>query len=885
MNIKALFASALLGIAAAAWADSPIVRELKDGWRFKQVRLTNWYNATVPGTVHTDLLDNRIIEDPFYRLNERGLQWIDKEDWVYETGFTLDADMASRSNIELCLNGLDTYADVYLNDSLIIRSDNMFRRWTAPVSKLIRRNGENTLRVYFHSPVKIDMPKYDALPFHYHASNDQSENGGLLDKKISVFARKAGYHYGWDWGPRLVTMGIWRPVFLRAWDEVCLRDAYYEQRSVDAHKADIMNHVELTASEEDIGMVTVRTIDAGSGHTLAQVTTKLNKGENRMELPILIRSPRLWWTNGLGTPHLYTFTTEVVRDGKVVDSRSDRIGLRSLRIVRDEDPDGRTFYVELNGHPLFAKGANYIPQDIFLPRVTEEDYRRTIQDAVDVNMNMLRVWGGGIYENDLFYDLCDSTGILVWQDFMFACSMYPAEGSLLENIRMEAIDNVRRLRNHACIALWCGNNECQDAWYGWGWRGEIEGQNPEYARRIEQQYHQQYHVTLPEVVGEYAPGTFYWPSSPYAFEGEVSGKTHGDRHYWDVWHARKPFSNYNTEKGRFFSEYGFQSFPEFASVRRYAPDSTDWDIRSEVMMAHQRGGEHANGLIETYLTDGYPIPKDFQSFLYTNLVMQGDAIRTAMEAHRRMKPYNMGSLVWQHNDCWPVASWSSRDYYGRWKAQHYFTRHAFDDILVSPVREGDSLNVYIVSDRLRPTGGKLRVRTVELTGTAVYDRTFTVKVQANESRCAACIPVHDLLNGKDSTQVAILLDYDDKGKRRYSNNFALAKQKELDYPDARIATDIQPVEGGYRVGLCCPVFARAVYLSTSDDNSTYSDNYFDLRPDEQAYVTVRTALGLEEFRNTLRTVCLNDCRARFCIPHPMLSRLHCQNVAMEANCR
>ena len=885
MKIKALFASALLGIAAAAWADSPIVRELKDGWRFKQVRLTNWYNATVPGTVHTDLLDNRIIEDPFYRLNERGLQWIDKEDWVYETGFTLDADMASRSNIELCLNGLDTYADVYLNDSLIIRSDNMFRRWTAPVSKLIRRNGENTLRVYFHSPVKIDMPKYDALPFHYHASNDQSENGGLLDKKISVFARKAGYHYGWDWGPRLVTMGIWRPVFLRAWDEVCLRDAYYEQRSVDAHKADIMNHVELTASEEDIGMVTVRTIDAGSGHTLAQVTTKLNKGENRMELPILIRSPRLWWTNGLGTPHLYTFTTEVIRDGKVVDSRSDRIGLRSLRIVRDEDPDGRTFYVELNGHPLFAKGANYIPQDIFLPRVTEEDYRRTIQDAVDVNMNMLRVWGGGIYENDLFYDLCDSTGILVWQDFMFACSMYPAEGSLLENIRMEAIDNVRRLRNHACIALWCGNNECQDAWYGWGWRGEIEGQNPEYARRIEQQYHQQYHVTLPEVVGEYAPGTFYWPSSPYAFEGEVSGKTHGDRHYWDVWHARKPFSNYNTEKGRFFSEYGFQSFPEFASVRRYAPDSTDWDIRSEVMMAHQRGGEHANGLIETYLTDGYPIPKDFQSFLYTNLVMQGDAIRTAMEAHRRMKPYNMGSLVWQHNDCWPVASWSSRDYYGRWKAQHYFTRHAFDDILVSPVREGDSLNVYIVSDRLRPTGGKLRVRTVELTGTAVYDRTFTVKVQANESRCAACIPVHDLLNGKDSTQVAILLDYDDKGKRRYSNNFALAKQKELDYPDARIATDIQPVEGGYRVGLCCPVFARAVYLSTSDDNSTYSDNYFDLRPDEQAYVTVRTALGLEEFRNTLRTVCLNDCRARFCIPHPMLSRLHCQNVAMEANCR
>ena len=884
MKIKTMFASALLGIAAAAWAEVPIARELKEGWKFRQARLTNWYNATVPGTVHTDLLAAKIIEDPFYRLNERGLQWIDKEDWIYETKFSLNADMASMSHIELCLEGLDTYADVYLNDSLLLTADNMFRRWTIPVSEVVWRDRENTLRVHFHSPVKIDVPKFDALPFHYPASNDHSENGGLLDKKISVFARKAGYHYGWDWGPRLVTMGIWRPIRLRAWNEAYICDTYYEQATVNARNADVTNHVELTAGE-DIPNVLVRTLDASTGQTLAHATMGLKEGENRIDLPFKILRPQLWWTNGLGTPHLYTLRTEVVRDGKVVDSRTDRIGLRSLRIVRDEDTEGRTFYVELNGHPLFAKGANYIPQDCFLPRVTDKDYRRTIQDAVDVNMNMLRVWGGGIYENDLFYDLCDEKGILVWQDFMFACSMYPAEGRLLESIRMEAIDNVKRLRNHACIALWCGNNECQDAWYGWGWRNEMERQNPEYARKIEQQYHQQYHVTLPQVVEEYSPGTFYWPSSPYAFEGEVSGKTHGDRHYWDVWHAKKPFSNYNTEKGRFFSEYGFQSFPELASVKRYAPDSTDWNIRSEVMMSHQRGGEHANGLIETYLLDGYPLPKDFQTFLYTNLVMQGDAIRTAMEAHRRMKPYNMGSLVWQHNDCWPVASWSSRDYYGRWKAQHYFTRHAFDDILVSPVREGNDLHVYIVSDRLGATGGRLRVRTAELTGNTVFDKTFNVKVQANESRCVASIPIHELLNGKDSIQVAILLDYYDKGKRRYSNNLALASQKELDYPDANITTDIQPVEGGYRVGLCCPVFARAVYLSSSDDNSTYSDNYIDLRPNEQAYVTVRTALGLEEFRNTLRTVCLNDCRARFCIPHPMLSRLHCQNVAMEANCR
>lgn len=856
MSIKALIVSSFLCMTTMAWADTPMVKELRDGWKFKQVRLTNWYNASVPGTVHTDLLANRIIEDPYYKLNERGLQWIDKEDWLYETHFTLDTVMASGSNIELCFDGLDTYADVYLNDSLLLRADNMFRRWMIPVSNLIRKDGDNTLKVYFHSPVKIDVPKYDALPFHYPASNDQSENGGLLDKKISVFARKAGYHYGWDWGPRFVTMGIWRPVYLRAWHEACIRETYYEQEKVNTHVAEINSHINLTA-EEDITDVAVRIVDDHTGQTLAQTMTDLRRGENLIEIPFRLRRPQLWWTNGLGNPHLYTFRAEIVSQGKVMDSHTDRIGLRSLRIVRDEDSFGRSFYIELNGHPLFAKGANYIPQDCFLPRVTEADYRRTIQDAVDVNMNMLRVWGGGIYENDVFYDLCDEMGILVWQDFMFACSMYPAEGHLLENIRMEAIDNVKRLRNHACIALWCGNNECQDAWYGWGWLGEMEKQNPDYARTIEQQYHEQYHVTLPQVVAQYSPGTFYWPSSPYAFEGQVSGKTHGDRHYWEVWHARKPFSNYNTEKGRFFSEYGFQSFPEFATVKRYAPDSLDWDIRSEVMMAHQRGGEHANELIETYLLDAYPVPNDFQTFLYTNLVMQGDAIRTAMEAHRRMKPYNMGSLVWQHNDCWPVASWSSRDYYGRWKAQHYFTRHAFDDILVSSVKEGDSLDVFIVSDRLRATEGNLRMRAVDLSGAEIYSSTIKTMVGGNTSSLVASVPIPELLNGRDSSDVVILLDYDDKGKRRYSNNFFLAKQKELKYPVADITIDIQPADGGYRVELSSPVFVRALFLAVDDNESTCSDNYIDLRPNEQVSIIVHTSLSGEDFRRQLRVECLN----------------------------
>lgn len=299
---------------------------------------------------------------------------------------------------------------------------------------------------------------------------------------------------------------------------------------------------------------------------------------------------------------------------------------------------------------------------------------------------------------------------MIWQDFMFACSMYPAEGALLDNIHQEAVDNVKRLRNHACIALWCGNNECQDAWLGWGWKCEIERQNKEYADKIWAQYRQQYHVTLPGVVKEYAPGTFYWPSSPFAFEREMSGTTDGDRHYWSVWHGKAPISDYDSEKSRFFSEYGFQSFPEFESVKRYAPYPEDWDIRSEVMMSHQRGGDHANGLIETYLLNEYKKPRDFRAFLYMNHVLQGDAIKTAIESHRRQMPYNMGTLFWQHNDCWPVASWASRDYYGRWKAQHYYVRKAYDDILISSVVEGDDLIVYAVSDRLENTSGRLQLQ-------------------------------------------------------------------------------------------------------------------------------------------------------------------------------
>lgn len=832
------------------------VKNLHGGWKFRQARLTNWYPATVPGVVHTDLLQNKIIEDPFFRLNERGLQWIDKEDWVYETCFTLAADMMRKENMELVFEGLDTYADVYLNDECILKADNMFRRWSIPVRQYIREE-DNILKVYFHSPVKIDVPKWDALPYQYPASNDQSENGGLFNKKISIFARKAGYHYGWDWGPRLVTSGIWRPVYIRAWSDLRINDVFIEQKEVGAGRAVIAGHVELDA-DKDMDGVLVTITDEATGRVLGERQADLKRGTNRVTVDFVLHKPKLWWSNGLGEPFLYRFRTDIIAGGDLLDSKTEKVGIRSLKVVHQPDKDGHTFYIELNGRPVFAKGANYIPSDNFLPRVTPENYKKTILDAAGVNMNMLRVWGGGIYENDVFYDLCDEYGIMIWQDFMFACSMYPAEGALLDNIHQEAVDNVKRLRNHACIALWCGNNECQDAWLGWGWKREIERQNKEYADKIWAQYRQQYHVTLPGVVREYAPGTFYWPSSPFAFEGEMSGTTDGDRHYWSVWHGKAPISDYDSEKSRFFSEYGFQSFPEFESVKRYAPYPEDWDIRSEVMISHQRGGDHANGLIETYLLNEYKKPCDFRAFLYMNHVLQGDAIKTAIESHRRQMPYNMGTLFWQHNDCWPVASWASRDYYGRWKAQHYYVRKAYDDILISPVVEGDDLKVYAVSDRLENTSGRLQLQVCQFDGTVVHHWDKSVGISGNDSRVCFSAPLAKLLEGADRGTVYVRVDYTDKSGRVYHNNYCLGKQKDMDYPKVDLQTEVRSIEGGYEVTVSADKFARAVCLSVADNESVYSDNYFDVQPKSSVQVQVKTRLSAEAFNGSLRLTCLNN---------------------------
>ena len=845
----ATFISCFMNISAKV-----IRTELNAGWQFREARLDNWYPAVVPGVVHLDLMRNKIIEDPYYRLNERNVQWVDKEDWIYQTSFDTDDNLFNCANQVLRFKGLDTYADVYLNDSLILNADNMFREWNVNVKGLLKKSG-NVLKVYFKSPIKVDLPKWEALPYHLESDNDQSENGGLLNKKVGVFARKAGYQYGWDWGPRLVTSGIWRPVYLEGWDNAHINNVQLIQKKVDKREAYLQSVVEVEADKRlSDAVITV----TANGKVVSKQSLDLERGINKITLNYTMKDPHLWWTNGLGDPYLYDFKTVVSRRGKQEDAKEEKIGIRSLKLINHKDKYGTCLYFELNGVPVFMKGADYVPLDNFLPRVTHSDYEKLILDAKNSNMNMLREWGGGTYECDDFYNLCDKYGILVWQEFMFACSLYPANDAFLANVRQEAIDNVKRLRNHPCIAVWCGNNECQDGWFNWGWKEEYTKQNPAYADTIWNQYKKQYFEVLPEVVKEYGGGTAYRPSSPFATPDGSSDPANGDVHYWSVWHgARLPIQSYNTYHSRFFTEYGFQSFPEYESVKIYAPETVDHNIYSDVMMSHQRGGSFANKCIEDYMLRDYRKPKDFKHFLYVGMLLQGDAIKIAMEAHRRDMPYCMGTMYWQIDDCWPVASWSSRDYYGRWKAVQYFARKAYDRILVSPYVHDDSLSVSIVSDELKPVNGSFEIKVMTLDGKILSDKIIELEAKANTSAVVYGQPLASLLNGEDKGNVIFYTAFKTGGKT-YDNVAFAVKQKDMNYTVQQLQQDIKPVSGGYDLTLTASKFARGVFLSLKGIDNFFDDNYFDLLPNTSKTVFVRTKLSLPDFKDQLKVMALPD---------------------------
>jgi beta-mannosidase len=815
---------------------------MHDGWQFHEVGKSEWYPATVPGCVHTDLLSNKLIDDPFYRDNEQKLQWIGKTDWEYQTTFKVAPELLGRDRVELVFEGLDTYADVSLNEVSLFSADNMFRNWRVDCKALLKV-GTNTLHIRFRSPINEVLPVMAKLSYQLPASNDQGE-------KTSPYTRKAPYQYGWDWGPRFVTSGIWRPVLLEAWDRARVNDLHILPKAITTEAANLTAEVEVFAEENISARVAIDNLTdkqlAGSKEV------NLVKGSNLVKLDFVIRRPALWWPSGLGAQPLYSFQARLLSAGQVLDQTITRTGLRTIKLQQQPDDSGKSFTFTINGVLLFAKGGNWIPADSFPTRISQEKYRRLLESVRDTNMNMLRVWGGGIYESDEFYELCDELGILVWQDFMFACSMYPGDQGFLDNVRQEAIDNVKRLRNHPSIAIWVGNNEIETAWKHWGWKDQLPA-------TLWDDYLKIFHGVLPEVCAALDPSRPYWPSSPSSnLEQDSDSQKVGDVHYWQVWHAASPFNEYEKQFPRFMSEYGFQSFPQLETVSTYTLPE-DRDIKSPVMMAHQRH-PRGNQLIREYMLREYPEPKDFASFLYVSQVLQAEGIKIGAEHLRRIMPHNMGSLFWQIDDCWPVASWSSIDYTGRWKALQYYARRFYADLLLSPHEEGGNLNFYVVSDRRLKAKGELKVNLFDFQGRRLWSDQREVEVFAQHSKSYLTVPIATLLADKDPTTVFVAAELVVDGKVVATAEHFFQPFRNLSLPQPQISAEVLRTRAGFRITLASDKLARAVYLSAPDETGVFVDNYFDLIPGRKVEVEYRTERNfpLSEFRKALKVRSLAD---------------------------
>ncbi len=808
--------------------------EINENWSFSEKGKNQWMEAVVPGCVHTDLIRNGIIEDPFFRLNEHEVQWIDKTDWIYKTSIEVPRALMEKQRIVLFFEGLDTYAGVFLNGQLILETDNMFREWEVDV-KGILQSGSNELKILFHSPIQTGIEKYDNYPHRLEtADNDLAKIGQVPGEKyVSPHVRKAQCHFGWDWGPRLVTSGIWKPVRLNAWNGARIVDLNIVQNALDDNLATLTGIFEIESEEPLTGTLSM-TVNKS---TVATNKVEIQKGNHTYVVNFEIKNPRRWWTNGLGEPYLYE-VSGVLKTGEGVQRISHNTGLRTLEVGREKDKEGTSFYLKLNGSHVFMKGANYIPGDAFPDRVTPEKYEKIILTAKECNFNMLRVWGGGIYEKDIFYDLCDKHGLLVWQDFMFACNMYPGHPEFLESVGREAADNIKRLRNHPSIALWCGNNEVLSAWWLVGWKEKAEKENKAGADAQWKAYKDIFLDVLPGAVARYDPGRFYWGSSPQSGDTIPEDLANGDSHYWGVWWGKEPFERYHSFKARFMSEYGFQSFPELKTVKQYAVKE-DFDIYSDVMQSHQRSSI-GNVTIETYMLRDYRKPVDFESYLYLSHVLQAEGVKKAMEGHRIAMPYTMGSLYWQINDCWPVASWSSTDYYVRWKALQYYSKKAFAEVLVAPRNEDGIMKLHVVSDRLTPFMAILSLRLLNFSGETAWSEERTIEVAANASALHFEIPVNELLGSNDARQVLLVAKLLETGKEVSSNLFYFVPVKEIVLPEPEITFTTEKTEDGYLLELSSGLLAKNVYLSM-DQEGFFSDNYFDLLPGESRVIHLTTA--------------------------------------------
>ena len=847
---------------------------LRADWKFRllpgdaqaaaHANATDWKVARVPGAVHTDLLDNGLISDPYVGAPEAGLQWIGLADWEYRGRFDVDAATLARRHAALVFEGLDTFAEVSLNGRELLRADNDFRTWRVPVDGLLKAQG-NELRIVFRSPIRKLLPQVLAMP-HKIAGNYPSPYGDEpKDAMVGNFVRKPGYHFGWDWGPRYVTAGIWRPIRLDSWDDTRIADFTVRTKALDEKRANLELTLVVASDQAQRAKVEVDVVDPDGRtvHTLRD-GFRLKAGDNALVLAATLEQPRRWWPVGYGEQALYRFVARVV-DARGETLRSERrSGLRTVELLRDKDAEGgQGFAFVINGVPVFAKGANAIPFDAFPARVPRERLRRVLQAARDANMNMVRNWGGGYYESDDFFDLADELGLLVWQDFMFGGGMQPGyDPAFRANVVAEARDNVRRIRHHPSVVLWCGNNEEETAWKDWGHRKKLMQADPAFAAKVWQGYVDLFGKDLRQVVAEEGLGVPYWSSSPSNdLDEKANDSKKGDKHYWDVWGGpAKPPLAYLEETPRFMSEYGLQAWPAQATVDAFATRA-EQRIDGPVIRAHQKfmAGE-GNTRLLLYVEREYGKPKDFADFIYLGQVMQAEGIELAALHHRASRPYTMGSLYWQLNDVWPGASWSSIDFFGRWKALHYHARRFFAPVAVAALRKDGATTVSLLNDRGVAVQGELRLRVFDMDGRLLREETRRDELPALSAKAVGRFVDADLLRGADPRRSVAVFELRVAGEPVSRSVVYFDAAKALALPQPALQATIEQADDGYRVSVSASKLARAVWLDFGELDVQLSDNAFDLMPGERVKLDLRSTASLDALRKALRLRSLVDAR-------------------------
>lgn len=806
--------------------------DLNGKWQFKAIdayhtlpkensKATRWMNAAVPGTVHTDLMSNKVIADPFYRMNENDVQWVDSQQWLYKREFSVSSSMLKEDSVQLVSEGLDTYASIRINGKLVAETSNMFIEHRFDVKKFLR-SGKNTIEILFDSPAI--------------RSRALEKKHGALRVALEphrVYVRKAQYSFSWDWGPKLTTSGIWRTISLQAFSSARLKNPFAKVVSIADKKA----VVELSVDVERFGDTELK-LRAYVGGAETSVEQTLQISGDTVKLRIEIADAQLWWPNGYGGQPMYKAVLSLLKNDEELDEVEVAFAIRTVRLVQEADAEGKSFIIEINGVKIFCKGADWIPSDNFIPRIPNSTYETLLTMAKDAHMNMIRVWGGGIYEQDVFYNLCDELGLMVWQDFMYACGAYPEQPWFLAQAKAEAGSVLQRLRNHPSIVVWCGNNECE-----WMFCTENPTKSPDDMSGTTI-----FRDILPDACETYDGTRPYWRSSPFG-DGFPNSESNGTHHQWFVWSDWKDYKQYENDNARFVSEFGFQA-PANRRTFEEVTFAADRHPQSPVMEHHNKQVEGTERLVR-FQAAHYKLATNFDEFIYKGQLVQAEALKCAVEHWRRRKFNTAGAMFWQLNDCWPVSSWAVIDSALRPKAGYYFAKKFFAPVLVSFKKVENTLQVWVSNDLLKNVSGKLSLSFFPFAGRRLWTKTLKIKAQSNSSSKVFEIDPSRFAkyDSKRHYFAAQFLTADDLNSEQ---RYFLHEPKHLQLPKVKVASKIRTKkDGSFVLTLRASTIVKNVRLEILGEDVQFDDNYFDMDAGQVKEVVFCSKQELSQVRKHL----------------------------------